>query len=88
MLVALRERILDQLVRKEEEDWTESFAKPRCDHVSLLAVVLGDILAKAGCEKFVLVLDGVDRQREAGQTLLPALARLGEIVCSFRHLWL
>lgn len=30
--------------------------------------------------KFVLVLDGVDRQREAPGTLLPALARLGDMV--------
>jgi len=64
----------------------ESFAKPRCEHISLLAVVLGDILAKAGCGKFVLVLDGVDAQREAGQMLLAALARLGDIVCGFHHL--
>ncbi|KAF7587670.1 hypothetical protein BBP40_006881 [Aspergillus hancockii] len=31
-------------------------------------------------EKFVLVLDGIDKQREAPQTLLAALARLGEII--------
>jgi origin recognition complex subunit 5 len=65
----------------------ENFAKPRCEHVSLLAVVLGDIMAKAGCGKFVLVLDGVDAQREAGQTLLASLARLGDIVCGFRRLY-
>ena len=28
----------------------------------------------------ILVLDGIDRQREAWQTLLPAMSRLGEIV--------
>ncbi|KAK1078995.1 hypothetical protein LTR33_006765 [Friedmanniomyces endolithicus] len=31
-------------------------------------------------EKFVLVFDGVDKQRESPPTLLPALARLGEYV--------
>lgn len=31
--------------------------------------------------KFVLVLDGIDKQREAPHTLLSALARLGEVVC-------
>ncbi|KAI9800412.1 MAG: hypothetical protein M1833_003298 [Piccolia ochrophora] len=30
--------------------------------------------------KFILVFDGVDRQREAPPTLLPALARLGEMI--------
>lgn len=33
-------------------------------------------------DRFVLVLDGVDRQREAPGTLLPALARLGDMVSS------
>jgi origin recognition complex subunit 5 len=32
--------------------------------------------------KFVLVFDGVDKQRDAPPTLLPALARLGEYVCN------
>jgi origin recognition complex subunit 5 len=36
-------------------------------------------------EKFVLVLDGVDKQREAPPTLLPALARLGEFVRLLYH---
>jgi origin recognition complex subunit 5 len=31
--------------------------------------------------KFVLVFDGIDKQREAPPTLLPALARFGESVC-------
>jgi len=30
--------------------------------------------------RFVLVFDGIDRQREAPGTLLPGLARLSEIV--------
>ena len=30
--------------------------------------------------RFVLVFDGIDRQRDAPHTLLPALARLSEIV--------
>lgn len=49
-----------------------------CETVSVLAVQLKYLLA--GKEKFVLVFDGIDRQREAPPTLLPALARLGEIV--------
>lgn len=79
---------LEALGRKEE--W-ESFGRGRCEHVSALAVLLGEILGtrghKDGVGKFVLVLDGIDRQREAPQTLLAALARLGEVVscCSLPY---
>lgn len=74
---------LEALERKGE--W-ERFGKGRCEHVSALAVLLGGILAELPGDddgnggKFVLVLDGIDKQREAPQTLLPALARLGEVV--------
>lgn len=77
---------LEALGRKEE--WG-SFGKGRCEHVSALAVLLGEILGTGvhgdgdGGGKFVLVLDGIDRQREAPQTLLAALARLGEAVSFF-----
>lgn len=50
----------------------------RCENISALAVHLQRVLQKQA--KFVLVLDGIDKQREAPPTLLPALARLGEIV--------
>lgn len=33
-----------------------------------------------GVDKFILVLDGVDEQREAPPTMLPALTRLGQII--------
>ena len=51
----------------------------RTENLSSLAVALGRILD--GRSKFVLVLDGIDNQREAPPTLLPALARFGETVC-------
>lgn len=60
-------------------DW-EKFGKGRCEHVSTLAVLLGQCLAERPGKKFVLVLDGIDKQREAPYTLLPALGRLGEMV--------
>lgn len=63
-----------------KSDW-ETFGKGRCEHVSTLAVLLGQCLASRPGKKFVLVLDGIDKQREAPYTLLPALARLGEMVC-------
>ena len=51
---------------------------PRCENLSALVIHLQRLLKSE--EKFVLVLDGVDKQREAPPTLLPALARLGEFV--------
>lgn len=54
----------------------------RCESISAFVVQLQLLLQ--GEEKFVLVFDGIDRQREALPTLLPAIARLGEIVCRFK----
>lgn len=50
----------------------------RTENLSALTVHLQTLLV--GTEKFVLVFDGIDEQREAPHTLLPALARLSEIV--------
>jgi origin recognition complex subunit 5 len=50
----------------------------RCENISALVVHLQRLLQ--GKRKFILLFDGIDRQREAPQTLLPAIARLGEIV--------
>ncbi|KAJ9666134.1 hypothetical protein H2201_003812 [Coniosporium apollinis] len=50
----------------------------RTENISALAVHLQRLLEGAG--RFVLVFDGIDRQREAPPTLLPALARFGEII--------
>lgn len=66
----------------QKDEW-EKYGKGRCEHVSTLAVLLEECLAARAEEqrgKFVLVLDEIDRQREAPPTLLSALARLGEIV--------
>ncbi|KAI9853056.1 MAG: hypothetical protein M1830_006755, partial [Pleopsidium flavum] len=49
----------------------------KCENISVLTVQLQQLLN--GRQKFVLLLDGIDRQREASLTLLPAFARLGEI---------
>ncbi len=50
----------------------------RCDSISAFVVKLQRLLEGKG--KYILVFDGIDRQREASPTLLPAIARLGEIV--------
>ncbi|KAI9837610.1 MAG: hypothetical protein M1837_002944 [Sclerophora amabilis] len=56
----------------------ERAASGRCENVSSLAVHLERLLR--GRSKFILAFDGIDRQREAPPTLLPALARIGEII--------
>lgn len=59
----------------------------RCETVSQLTVELSKMLkhhARPELFRFALVLDAIDRQREAPPTLLPALARLSEIVGFFR----
>jgi origin recognition complex subunit 5 len=58
-------------------------APSRCETLSQLTVELSKILKytpRPDGFRFVLVFDGIDRQRDAPHTLLPALARLSEIV--------
>jgi origin recognition complex subunit 5 len=50
----------------------------RCENISALVSHLQRMLE--GNKKYTLVFDGIDQQREAPPTLLPALARLGEFV--------
>lgn len=56
----------------------------RCETLAALTVELTKMLKRDATQdkdwRFVLVFDGIDRQREAPPTLLPALARLSEIV--------
>ncbi|KAK3293304.1 origin recognition complex subunit 5 C-terminus-domain-containing protein [Chaetomium fimeti] len=58
-------------------------APTRCETVSQLTVELSKMLKytpRPDGFRFVLVFDGIDRQRDAPHTLLPALARLSEII--------
>lgn len=54
----------------------------RCETLSQLTVEMSKLMArwKGEGKRFALVLDGADRQRDAPPTLVPALARLAEIV--------
>ncbi|KAG5982174.1 hypothetical protein E4U55_002216 [Claviceps digitariae] len=58
----------------------------RCESLAQLSVALSTMLDEAAAGeasmrfRFVLVLDAIDRQREAVPTLLPGLARLSEII--------
>lgn len=63
---------------------------PRCENMAQLAAEVGKMVegwtAEADDEptkrRFVLVFDGIDRQRDSPSTLLQGLARLSEIVSS------
>lgn len=85
----LLERTLGHVVRALDRSDYNS----RCENLAQLVVELGKLLQghrdeSAGdgsglCaqgRRFVLVFDGIDRQRDAPGTLLPALARLGEMI--------
>ena len=50
----------------------------RCENATTLAVHLQKLLKDKG--HLVLILDGMDKQRESLPMLLPALARLGHMV--------
>lgn len=50
----------------------------RCENLSALHVNLQRLLENQ--RSFTLVFDGIDQQREAPSTLIPALARFGETV--------
>ncbi|KAK0673455.1 putative origin recognition complex subunit 5 [Cercophora samala] len=64
---------------------------PRCESVSQLTVSLSKMLKyteRPDGFRFVLVFDGIDHQREAPHTLLPALARLSEIIPNLTTLFI
>ncbi|KAG8413722.1 hypothetical protein J3459_015122 [Metarhizium acridum] len=55
----------------------------RCETMAQLSVTVSTMLEEPARDptwRFVLVLDEVDRQRDAPPTLIPALARLSEII--------
>ncbi|KAF2397132.1 hypothetical protein EJ06DRAFT_539559 [Trichodelitschia bisporula] len=56
----------------------ESAGSTRCESLNTLQVCLQRLLQTQ--DKFVLVFDGIDRQREAYSSLIPALMRMGETV--------
>ena len=76
----LFERIIGAVV--DALKWED--APRRCESVAQLTVELTKMLKDPTRDprwRFVLVFDAVDRQRDAPPMLLPALARLSEIVC-------
>lgn len=75
--------LLETTIRKVAEALgLESFTS-RCENLAQLTFELSRMLKyppQPERRHFVLVFDGVDRQKETPPTLLPALARLSEIV--------
>jgi origin recognition complex subunit 5 len=57
---------------------TNSLPHARCENLNVLVNQLERILQ--GKPRFILVFDGIDRQREAAPTLMPALARFASFV--------
>ncbi|KAH9843437.1 Origin recognition complex subunit 5 [Teratosphaeria destructans] len=74
----LLEKTVAEVHRVLQEDKGTPEYMGRCENMAALTVHLQRLLEKQS--KLVLVLDGIDKQREAPPTLLPALARLGEII--------
>ncbi|KAL2160326.1 hypothetical protein VTH06DRAFT_1499 [Thermothelomyces fergusii] len=75
--------LYETVVAKVADALAWDAAPPRCETVSQLAVELSKLLKYAPRPdgfRFVLVFDAIDRQRDAPHTLLPALARLSEII--------
>ena len=83
-LECITSRHLYETVVGKVADALEWDAAPsRCETVSQLTVELSKMLKytpRPEDFRFVLVFDAIDRQRDAPHTLLPALARLSEIV--------
>jgi origin recognition complex subunit 5 len=69
-------QLLERIVSRCLDAVENSPQLPRCDSLSALHICLETIVQ----EKFILCLDGIDRQRDAPPTLLPALARMSEYV--------
>jgi origin recognition complex subunit 5 len=70
-------------------EWPD--APKRCENLAQLTVELSKMLKYtdrlSSAFRFVLVFDGIDKQREPPGTLLPALGRLHETVCPSPRTW-
>jgi hypothetical protein len=53
------------------------------DNINALAGNLRRLFERAEGRKFVVVIEDADELKQPGPTLLPALARLGDMVCIF-----
>lgn len=73
-------------VEEEDNNKKEHIDEIRCESISAFVVQLQLLLEGKG--KTILVFDGIDRQQEPWLSLLPAIARLGEVVSLVLYLWI
>ena len=76
--------VIDAFNNENFEDRKLQPVDGRCESISAFVVQLQRMVLFGG--KFILVFDGIDRQRDASPTLLPAIARLGEVVLAIKGL--
>lgn len=67
----------EALERQDDDTYIDAI-DGRCESISAFVVKLQRLLGRRG--RLILVFDGIDHQRDAAPTLLPAIARLGEMV--------
>lgn len=79
--------LLETTINKVAESLHREDVARRCENLSQFSVELARMITSYAREterpaswRFVLVFDAIDRQRDSPPTLLPALARLSEIV--------
>ena len=70
--------LVKEKVKSDDHDKVDLTLDGRCESISAFFVELQHLLGRRG--KFIVVFDGIDRQRDAAPTLLPAIGRLGELV--------
>ncbi|QIX02495.1 hypothetical protein AMS68_008012 [Peltaster fructicola] len=71
-------RAVEDIVAKRTAADVSIDRNGKCESINALSTHLQDLMKPF--DHFILVIDGVDKQREASSTLRPALARLGEII--------
>lgn len=79
--------LFEQTVSSVSRALEPSHTPGRCENLAQLLVELSKMIEgwtgsndSDGQRRFVLIFDGIDKQRDAPPTLLPALARLAEII--------
>lgn len=73
----------EAVVEKDGLELGQDVLSMRAENVNALSAILSKVLGPKGNEeerKHIIVLDRIDRQREATPILLAGLARLGERV--------
>lgn len=81
-----KEKEEEEEVEEEDDNKKKHIDERKCESISAFVVQLQLLLE--GKEKTILVFDGIDRQQEPWLSLLPAIARLGEVVSLVADFWI